>query len=783
MQSSKLAAAASKPIVAAARAGARRQFIVGAAYNAAKKLMPKISETERVALGCGTVGFDREIFSGAPDFQQLLKQYPSAGELTEEEQKFLAEETDELCAMVDDFTVLQNKDFDAETWAYMRREGFFGLKIPKEWGGKGFSTAATSAILVKLASASSDLSSTVAVPNSLGPGELLVRYGTPAQKEGYLPGLADGTFIPCFGLTGVHSGSDATSLIGSFGDVEERGGELGVVCTFDKRYITLAPVAGLVGIGFELRDPKGLLKGTGAEGFTVALLERGHEGLEMGPRHCPLAAAFMNGTVKGEGVWVPMDAILGGQERCGFGWHMFVECLAEGRGVSLPAMAVALGKGAGPVAGAYARARKQFKVPIAEFGGVQEALARVASDGYVALASTELMNAVVDNHEAPMVLSSIMKQNVTDRGRDMVNATMDVLGGAGISMGETNYVGGAYMSFPIAITVEGANIMTRSFQIIGQGLMRCHPHLLDVVEALQADDKEAPGRFMAGVGKMAGHGASNLGRSLALGLGDALPFAGDAGEKAGERGPEAFIATHERRLRRLSANFAFAADLALLLGGRLKFEEMFMGRLADAVGAVFLGYATLHHYARNHDKVDAGLQDVAEHALLRLEAEARDALLRAAENVPPLPLGAHRAAGFALRAAVAPAGARGASLAPPSDALTKKLSDLLTTTESDYAAKLLVPGVYTSGKVQKVIMDALPLCLEADAIERACKKARKQPTPDQQEVLAAAAAARDRIVQVQAFEKLGAPEHAEGYVRPALAQTAEWLQTQERAVA
>mmetsp|Transcript_15048 Transcript_15048/g.44924 ORF Transcript_15048/g.44924 Transcript_15048/m.44924 type:complete len:783 (+) Transcript_15048:160-2508(+) len=770
----------SKPLAAAVRAGARpvRSFIAGPAYNAAKKLMPKISETERVALGCGTVGFDREIFSGAPSFEKLMAQYPSAGELTEEEQAFLAEETDELCAMVDDFQVLQNKDFDAETWAFMRKKGFFGLKIPKEWGGKGFSTAATSAILVKLASASSDLSSTVAVPNSLGPGELLVRYGTPAQKEGYLPGLADGTFIPCFGLTGVHSGSDATSLIGSFGDVEERDGELGVVCTFDKRYITLAPVAGLVGIGFELRDPKGLLKGTGAEGFTVALLERDHERLEMGPRHCPLSAAFMNGTVKGQDVWVPMDAILGGQERCGFGWHMFVECLAEGRGVSLPAMAVALGKGAGPVAGAYARARKQFKVPIAEFGGVQEALAQIGSDGYIALASTELMNAVVDNHEAPMVLSSIMKQNVTDRGRNMVNATMDVLGGAGISMGDTNYVGGAYMSFPIAITVEGANIMTRSFQIIGQGLMRCHPHLLDVVEALQAEDKDAPSRFMKGVGAMAGHGVKNLGRSLALGMSDAVPFAGDAGE-AGARSPEAFVAQHERRLRRLSANFAFAADLALLLGGRLKFEEMFMGRLADAVGAVFLGYATLHHYARNAGKVDAGLQAVAEHALLRLEAEARDALLRAADNVPPLPLGAHKAAGVALRTAVAPLGSLGASLAPPSDALAKRVSDLLTTTDSDYAAKLLTPGVFTSGKVQKLILDALPLCLEADAIQAACRKARKEPTADQRKILEAAAAARDEIVQVQAFEKLGAKEFEPGYVRPALAQTSEWLAADE----
>mmetsp|Transcript_1803 Transcript_1803/g.5440 ORF Transcript_1803/g.5440 Transcript_1803/m.5440 type:complete len:776 (+) Transcript_1803:103-2430(+) len=765
----------------ALRPAARRGLLAGPAYRAAKKLMPKISETERVALGCGTVGFDRELFSGAPSLKNLLDTYTPKIGLTAEEQAFLDTETEALCAMVDDFRVLEDKDFTAETWEFMRRKGFFALKIPKEWGGKGFSTAATSAVLVKLGSASSDLSATVAVPNSLGPGELLVRYGTPDQQERYLPLLADGTFIPCFGLTGIHSGSDATSLIGSHGVVEKdpRTGELGVRCSFDKRYITLAPVAGLVGVGFELRDPDNLLKGDGAPGFTVALLERTHEGLEMGPRHCPLQAAFMNGTVKGEDVWVPMDQILGGRTRCGFGWHMFVECLAEGRGVSLPAMAVGLGKAA-TVVGAYARARKQFKVPIADFGGVQEALAGVASDGYIAVASTELMNAIVDNHEAPMVLSSIMKQNVTDRGRTMVNNAMDVLGGAGISMGETNYVGAAYMSYPVAITVEGANIMTRSFQIIGQGLMRCHPHLLDVVEALQADDDAAPGRFMAGVKDMAVHGTTNLGRSLAAGVKDAVSM--DAGEQA-YVAPDKFVARHEARLQRLSANFAFASDLALLLGGRLKFEEMFMGRLADCVGAVFLGYATLHHYARTHKDVDAGLQAVAEHALLRLEKEAHDALMHAANNVPAMPLGAHHAVGVALRTAVRPVGSLGVPGATPSDALTKRTSDLLTTLESDYAAKMLVPGVYTSSRIQKRLLDALPLCLEADAIEKACKKSRTQPTAEQQKIIDAATAARDDVVRVQAFEKLGHLEHTPGHVRPALAQTDAWLDAKDEAVA
>ena len=385
---------------------------------------------------------------------------------------------DHLCSIIDDYTVVQNADLPPQAWDYMRKEGFFAMKIPKEWGGKGFSTAAVSAVLCKLGSRCSDANATVAVPNSLGPGELLVRYGTPEQQQYFLPRLASGQLIPCFGLTGPHSGSDATSLIGSYGTVEERDGVLGVVATFRKRYITLAPVAGVVGVGLDLRDPNGLLKGKGAEGFTVALLERDHEGLRMGPRHVPLTSAFMNGTVEGDDVWIPMDHLLGGQERCGYGWKMFVECLAEGRGVSLPAGSASAARTLNTGVGAYCRARKQFKVPIAEFGGIQEALARMGTQGLITVASTDLMNAIIDNHEAPMVLSSIMKQSVTDRGRNIIIDGMDIMGGAGISRGPKNFVGNMYMSVPIAITVEGANIMTRSFQIMGQGITRCHPHMV-----------------------------------------------------------------------------------------------------------------------------------------------------------------------------------------------------------------------------------------------------------------------------------------------------------------
>ena len=587
-----------------------------------------MSETEKIALGAGTVGFDRDIFGGSPSLKHLVDTY--VPKLSAEEQSFLDNEVETLCTLLDDHTVTVDKDMSAEAWDYMRDKGFFAMKIPKEWGGLGFSTMAVSSVLAKLGSHCFDANATVAVPNSLGPGELLVRYGTDEQRGYFLPRLADGTLIPCFGLTGPHSGSDATSLIGSNGVVEERDGVLGVRATFDKRYITLAPVAGVVGIGLDLKDPQGLLKGQGSEGFTVALLERGHEGLDMGPRHMPLNASFMNGTVKGEDVWIPMHSVLGGQQRCGFGWHMFVECLAEGRGVSLPAGAMGAARTVCAGVGAYARVRKQFRVPIAEFGGIQEALARAGRESYIVLAGTELTNAIIDNHEAPMVLSSIMKQSCTERGRRILVDGMDILGGAGISRGKANFVGNAYMSMPVAITVEGANIMTRSFQIIGQGLTRCHPHMLPIIDSLGSTDKDAPAKFMGGVGKMLGHVFSNFALSLTRGVGASISTAtrSSSAYKDGDK----LVAYHEAQLLRLSANFAFAADITLLLGGRLKFEELLMGRMADAMGSIFLGYATLHHFQR-HRHIH-GLEALAESALLQLEAEAQTALREAAENFP-----------------------------------------------------------------------------------------------------------------------------------------------------
>jgi acyl-CoA dehydrogenase len=719
-------------------------------------------------------GFDRDIFTGNPSLAKLVETYNP--KLTEEEQSFLDKEVNELCALLNDHDVTVNKDFTREAWDYMRDERFFSMKIPKEYGGLGFSTHAVSMVLVKLATHCSDAFSTVAVPNSLGPGELLARYGTPDQKDYFLPRLADGTLIPCFGLTGPHSGSDATSLIGSHGVVTKRNGELGIVASFDKRYITLAPVAGCVGIGLDVSDPDKLLHDSGEEGFSVALLERDHEGLEMGPRHMPLNAAFMNGTVKGKDIWIPMDSILGGQERVGFGWHMFVECLAEGRGVSLPASAIGAARGVASGVGAYARVRKQFRVPIAEFGGIQEALAMSGSDGLINIAGGDLMNAIVDNHEAPMVVSSIMKQNCTERGRRIMERGMDIAAGSAICRGDNNYLGNHYMNMPIAITVEGANIMTRSFQIIGQGLTRCHPHMLELIYSLQDEtrSKESVAIFNKQLGKVISHGLSNFGNSIGRGVSSVV--ASKLRSKTAYTDGDKLVEYHEKQLLRLSANFAITADLCFTLGGKLKFEELHMGRLADCMGAIFLGYSTLHHYQRRRGI--EGLEAATEHAMLRLEKEAQDSLEEAARNFPGV-LG-----GFAsvmMRVACFPLGGMSHNYTLPDDPLTKEVSKLMTTPSGlrDFFQEGLYMAPEGTRHQLSDLIRALPICMEADEVAHTIKKEQRQPTHEEVLKLERADELRDILIQVNVFDKFP-EEMAEGHVRPALAGTADRLEAQER---
>jgi len=741
-------------------------------YRWAKGLLPKISHTEQIALQCGTIGFDRDIFDGTPSLRKLNETY--VPKLTKEEQDFLNKEVNTLCSMINDHDVSLKKDFSKDAWDYMRSKGFFGMKIPKQWGGKGFSTQAVSMVLSKTGAHSFDANATIAVPNSLGPGELLVRYGTEKQKKYFLPRLANGTLIPCFGLTGPHSGSDATSLIGSHCVVQKNDkGELGVMANFKKRYITLAPVAGVVGIGIDLKDPDNLLGDVGNEGFSVALLERGHPGLKLGPRHMPLNAAFMNGIVEGDNVWIPMSMMLGGQERCGFGWNMFVEALAEGRGVCLPAGAVGAARAVASACGAYTRVRKQFKVPIAEFGGIQEALACAGSDGLTTIAGSELMNAIIDNHEAPMVISSVMKQNCTERGRRIAEKGMDIAAGSAICRGDNNYIGNAYMNMPIAITVEGANIMTRSFQIIGQGLTRCHPHMVDLLQSLQApehQEKQSIDIFAKKFNAIVCHGTRNFFGSISKGIGSTVStkFRSVDAYKNGNK----LLEYHEKQLLRLSNNFALTADLCFTLGGRLKFEELLMGRLADALGAIYLGYATLHHYTRRRG-LD-GLEALTEHAMLRLETEAQDALKTASDNFPG-PLGT--LASGVMKFGCFPLGSASRPYQNPPDTLTKEVSRLMSTPSdirSFFQENMYVAPEETKNQVSELIR-AVPICFEADKISAALRKDKRSPTPTEAEKLAKAEALRDVLIQVNVFEGLTDEEEKKEYIRPALQGTNELM--------
>ena len=554
---------------------------------------------------------------------------------------------------MDDYTIMRDRDMPEHLWEYLKREKFFGMIIPEKYGGLGFSAHGHSQVVMKIASRSGSSAVSVMVPNSLGPGELLMRYGTEQQKDWFLPRLASGEIIPCFGLTGAASGSDAANMR-DLGIVEEQGGVLGVRTTFKKRYITLAPIAGVVGLAFNLKDPKGLLKGTGSEGITIALLKRGHPGMRIGPRHDPLTASFMNGTVEGEDVFIPMTDLLGGQARAGFGWNMLMDCLAEGRGISLPALSVAAAKGVSVTVGAYARIRKQFKVPLAEMEGVQECLARIASNAYIMQSAQLLTNAMLNQHEQPAVISAIMKQQMTARMRAVVNDGMDVVGGAGICNGPSNFMANAYTLIPIAITVEGANVLTRSLIQFGQGLTRAHPHLLHIIEAIgKGDDMKGFNSALTGTIK---HGATNLGRSLISGMfrSRMAPAKKD------------LVSHYQSQLEKLSANFALCSDFALTMGGKLKAAEFVSGRFADVLSNIFLGYAVLWHY---HKFPVDGAEAVAEFALQNILHDAEEALFGIFANFP-VP-----GVGLAMRAVTAPLGR--CYPAPP-DALLRKVSNSIT---------------------------------------------------------------------------------------------------------
>ncbi|RDE08026.1 acyl-CoA dehydrogenase [Pelagibacterium lacus] len=569
----------------------RRLAVTGPAYGMVQSILPRISRTEQEALDAGTVGWDAEIFSGRPDWNRLFAIRKPA--LSAEEQAFLDGATEEVCRMIDDWDTRHNRmDLTEEVWQFLKDKGFFGMLIGKEHGGLGFSAQAQSQVVSRIASRSVAAGITVMVPNSLGPGELLEKYGTPAQQGKYLHRLARGEEIPCFALTGPHAGSDAAGMpdvgVVTYGEYE---GEqvLGVRLSWDKRYITLAPVATLLGIAFNLHDPDNHL-GKGAEiGITLALVPADYPGVEIGRRHLPARSAFMNGPTSGKDVFIPLDFLIGGPDYAGQGWRMLMECLATGRAISLPAIGTVSIKAALRVTSAYARIRRQFGIPIGQMEGVGEGLARLVKSAYQFEASRAMTAAIVDDGQKPAVISAALKYRTTAEMRDRVDDAMDIQGGRAVQDGPSNYLFSGYQTVPVAITVEGANILTRTLITFAQGALRAHPYLLEEVRSAQNPDKrqglvDFDRAFSGHVGFMLRNMTASWFHGITLGRFASSPV-------------EHELKIWYRALHRYAQSFALAADWTVaFLGGDLKRKQMLSGRMADVFSDLYLLSAALKRY-------------------------------------------------------------------------------------------------------------------------------------------------------------------------------------------
>ncbi|MGM0564254.1 MAG: acyl-CoA dehydrogenase [Pseudomonadota bacterium] len=636
-----------------------------------KKILPQMSDTEKTALDAGTVGWDGELFAGKPNWQRLFD-LPKPT-LSEEEQAFLDGPCSELTSKINSWEIDHEKgDLPKEMWQFIKDNKFFGMIIPKKFGGLEFSAQAQSAVL-QMVSANSSVMSTIGVPNSLGPGELLLKYGTDEQKNYYLPRLADGREVPCFALTGPRAGSDATSLpdTGVVCKGEIDGKEvLGIKLNFSKRYITLAPVATVVGLAFRMFDPDNLIGDETDIGITCALIPRNTPNMTIGRRHMPTGSPFLNGPIQGEDVFIPLDWIIGGQEMAGHGWKMLVECLSVGRCITLPSSGTGGAKYAVAATGAYARIRRQFNVAVSQLEGVQEAMARIAGNSYIASAATSNTAAMVDMGEKPSVPSAILKYHMTEIGRQVAIDGMDIHGGRGVMMGPRNYIGRGYQSVPVAITVEGANILTRSMIIFGQGAIRCHPYVLPEMEAAKNNnlgdfDKALFGHF--------GFIFSNIARTLVLGL------TGSKFTSAPVNGP---TAKYYKQANRQVATFSLLVDAAMFsLGGTLKFREMISARLGDLASSIYLTSMVLKHW-ENQGRIAEDLPMV-EWACQKLAADYEEALDGLFRNLPNRPLA------FILRRIALPYGSRAKA---PSDKLTTAVSDLVT--EDTESRKRLIQGTY-----------------------------------------------------------------------------------------
>ncbi len=568
----------------------RRQLVSDRVLDWFHRVLPTLSSTEQEALEAGTVWWDAELFSGHPNWKKLLATPTPA--LRPEEQAFVDGPVETLCQMLDHWQVQQDGDLPPEAWQYIKDNGFFSLIIDKQYGGLDFSAAGNSAVVMKLASCNLTAAITVMVPNSLGPGELLTHFGTQEQRDHYLPRLARGEDIPCFALTAPMAGSDAAAMPdrGIVCKGQWQGEEvLGLRITWNKRYITLSPVATVLGLAFQAFDPDHLLGEQEALGITCALIPTDTPGVWTGNRHLPAGCPFMNGPTRGENVFIPMDYLIGGRERIGQGWRMLMYCLAAGRAISLPALATAGGKYCARVSGEYARIRKQFGMPIAYFEGIEEPLARLAGETYRMDAARRLTLAALDQGEKPSVLSAILKWHTTEANRRCANDAMDIHGGKAIIQGPGNYLASFYQAIPIAITVEGANILTRTLIIFGQGAIRNHPYLLREMKAARAElSEQSKQDFDLALFGHLGYTFSNIVRALALGL---------TGARLVKAPVSGRTAHYYRQLTRMSAAFAFVADMVLaVLGNSFKFREKVSGRLADVLTHLYLASAVLKHF-------------------------------------------------------------------------------------------------------------------------------------------------------------------------------------------
>ncbi|MGV6851680.1 MAG: acyl-CoA dehydrogenase [bacterium] len=605
--------------------GLRRIWFTAPLYRWFSKALPPISKTEEEAIAAGTVWWDAELFSGKPDWNKLFS--ATAASLTSEEQDFIDGPVKQLCTMLDEWEINQHGDLSPEVWQFVKDNGFFGMIIPKEYGGKGFSAHANSAVVMKIASKSVTCAVTVMVPNSLGPGELLEQFGTQEQKDKYLPSLANGKDVPCFALTSPWAGSDAGGIpdTGIICEREIDGKKvLGYELSWDKRYITLAPVATLLGLAFHMKDPDHLLGDKEDLGITLALVETTTQGVEIGDRHSPIGSPFMNGPTRGDKVFIPMNTIIGGQERIGHGWRMLMSCLAAGRAISLPAMATAGSQYAIFTSSAYAQLRRQFRVSVNQFEGIQEVLARMAASAYRCESARSLTLTAIDMGEKPVVLSAILKHYLTEDYRRNINGALDIHGGKGICLGPDNYLASPYQTLPVSITVEGANILTRSMIVFGQGAIRCHPWLLKEMQAAQQGGPQGLYAFDNALLQHLGFVFSNAVRAKVL------AFTGGRSSLLKQAG---LVGWSVRRVNRLSAAFALTSDLTLaVLGGKFKFAEFLSGRLADILSYMYLSTSALKNWMDQGQPAEQ--EDLVRWVMMDSFHLAEQALIDVIENFP-----------------------------------------------------------------------------------------------------------------------------------------------------